>query len=48
MQIDLAKLPSEPALLQQAVRELAAALATRDAEVDRLRALIKLSNGVQL
>jgi transposase len=41
MQIDLAKLPSEPALLQQAVRELAEALATRDAEVERLRALIK-------
>ena len=41
MQIDLAKLPSEPALLQQAVRELAATLATRDAEVERLRALIK-------
>ena len=41
MQIDLAALPSDPALLQQAVRELAATLTTRNAEVERLRALIK-------
>ena len=41
MQIDLTKLPSEPALLQQAVRELAATLATKNAEIDKLHALIK-------
>jgi transposase len=41
MQIDLAELPSDPALLQQVVRELAEALASRDAEVERLRQLIK-------
>ena len=41
MQIDLAELPSDPALLQQVVRELAEALASRDAEVERLRQLIR-------
>ena len=41
MQIDLAELPSDPALLQQVVRELAEALASKDAEVERLRQLIR-------
>ena len=41
MQIDLAALPSDPALLQQAVRELAAALTTKNAEIEKLHALIK-------
>ena len=41
MRIDLAELPSDPALLQQVVRELADALASKDAEVERLRELIK-------
>jgi transposase len=41
MQIDLAELPSDPALLQHVVRELAVALASKDAEVERLRQLIK-------
>jgi hypothetical protein len=37
MPIDLAELPSDPELLQQVVRELAEALASKDAEVERLR-----------
>ena len=41
MQVDLAALPSDPALLQQAVRELAAALTTKNAEIEKLHALIK-------
>jgi transposase len=41
MQIDLAALPSDPTLLQQAVRELAAALTTKNAEIEKLHALIK-------
>jgi transposase len=41
MQIDLAALPSDPALLQQAVRELAQALTTKNAEIEKLHALIK-------
>jgi transposase len=41
MPIDLAELPSDPELLQQVVRELAEALASKDAEVERLRQLIK-------
>jgi hypothetical protein len=48
MQIDLAELPSDPALLQQVVRELAAALATRDAEVERLRTLLRQLQRAQL
>jgi transposase len=41
MQLDLAALPSDPTLLQQVVRELAAALTTKNAEIDKLHALIK-------
>ena len=41
MQIDLAALPTDPTLLQQAVRELAAALTTKNAEIEKLHALIK-------
>jgi transposase len=41
MQIDMAKLPSDPALLHELVRELTEALATKDAELDKLHALIK-------
>ena len=41
MQIDLAALPSDPALLQQTVRELAAALTTKNAEIEKLHALIE-------
>jgi transposase len=41
MQLDLAALPSDPTLLQQVVRELAAALTTKNAEIEKLHALIK-------
>jgi transposase len=41
MRIDLAELPSDPALLQQAVRELAATLTTKNAEIEKLHALIR-------
>ena len=45
MQLDLAALPSDPTLLQQVVRELAAALTTKNAEIEKLHALILLPIG---
>jgi transposase len=41
MQLDLAALPSDPTLPQQVVRELAAVLTTKNAEIDKLHVLIK-------
>ena len=41
MRFDLDNLPSEPALLQHLVRDMAAAVEHRDGEIERLRGIIK-------
>ena len=41
MQIDLDNLPSEPALLQHLVRDMAAVVEHRDGEIERLKLIIK-------
>lgn len=41
MQLDLANLPSEPKLLQRLVRNIAAAIAHRDIEIERPKSIIK-------
>jgi hypothetical protein len=40
MRLDLDRLPTDPVVLQQVVRELAAALETRDGELEKLRGLL--------
>ncbi|WP_035642022.1 IS66 family transposase zinc-finger binding domain-containing protein, partial [Bradyrhizobium sp. ORS 375] len=41
MQLDLTNLPSDPALLQRLVRDIAAAIDHRDTEIERLKSIIK-------
>ena len=41
MRIDLDNLPSEPALLQHLVRDMAAVVEHRDGEIERLKLIIK-------
>jgi transposase len=41
MQIDLANLPSEPEVLHQLVRDLAAQMDERDGEIERLRLIVR-------
>lgn len=41
MRLDLADLPSDPALLHQLVRDMAAIVETRDGEIDRLQQIIR-------
>lgn len=41
MLIDLAKLPSDPGLLQRLVRDMAAVVESRDGEIERLQAIIR-------
>ncbi|PYE85185.1 IS66 family transposase [Phyllobacterium leguminum] len=41
MMIDLENLPSDPDLLQRLVRDIAAVMASRDGEIERLQAIIK-------
>lgn len=41
MLVDLENLPSDPALLQRLVRDMAAAVETRDGEIERLQSIIK-------
>jgi transposase len=41
MLLDLNHLPSDPALLQRLVRDIAGGLAHRDTEIERLRSIIK-------
>ena len=41
MRFDIDNLPSEPALLQHLIRDMAAAVEHRDGEIERLRAIIK-------
>ena len=41
MLIDLDNLPSDPALLQRLLREMAAAVESRDGEIERLQSIIK-------
>lgn len=41
MRIDLENLPSDPALLQRLVRDMAAAVETRDGEIGRLQEIIR-------
>ncbi|MFC3323580.1 IS66 family transposase [Mesorhizobium cantuariense] len=41
MLIDLANLPSDPQLLQRLVRDMAAAVESRDGEIERLQSIIK-------
>jgi transposase len=41
MQLDLDNLPTDTALLQRIVRDIAGGLAHRDTEIERLRSIIK-------
>ncbi|TPK30686.1 IS66 family transposase [Mesorhizobium sp. B2-5-4] len=41
MLVDLENLPSDPALLQRLVRDMAAAVESRDGEIERLQSIIK-------
>ncbi|RUV37078.1 IS66 family transposase, partial [Mesorhizobium sp. M7A.F.Ca.MR.228.00.0.0] len=41
MLIDLENLPSDPQLLQRLVRDMAAAVESRDGEIERLQSIIK-------
>jgi len=41
MLVDLQNLPSDPALLQRLVRDMAAAVESRDGEIERLQSIIK-------
>ena len=41
MRFDIDDLPSEPALLQHLIRDLAAAVEHRDGEIERLKSIIK-------
>src|SRR5271154_6270768 len=41
MQLDLANLPADPALLHQLVRELASQMVERDSQIDKLRLIIR-------
>jgi hypothetical protein len=41
MRFDLDDLPSEPALLQHLIRDMAAAVEHRDGEIERLKSIIK-------
>jgi transposase len=41
MQLDLANLPSDPAMLHQLVRDLAAEMEQRDGEIERLRLIVR-------
>lgn len=47
MRFDLDNLPSEPALLQHLVRDMAAAVEHRDGEIERLKSIIKKLQGAQ-
>ncbi len=41
MRIDIDNLPSEPALLQHLLRDMAAVVEYRDGEIERLKLIIK-------
>ncbi|ANN58706.1 hypothetical protein A9174_19450 [Mesorhizobium loti NZP2037] len=41
MLVDLQNLPSDPAILQRLVRDMAAAVESRDGEIERLQSIIK-------
>lgn len=41
MRLDLANLPSDPALLRRLVRDMAEAVERRDGEIERLQSIIK-------
>lgn len=47
MLIDLENLPSDPALLQRLVRDMAAAVESRNGEIERLQAIIKKLQRIQ-